>query len=450
MFRIEIKIVALLFVLFFTSQTLVIAQSTKGIDIEDPVSEVYNNIKLSFGLNNSNWTYSIGEEAVFEFEISNDGVLLSDVELSYTIGPEKMPAVKKGMLIAENGKAIIVGDSMDEPGFLRCDVHVKIDNKSYYATATAAYDPDKIKPTATRPSDFLRFWETAIAESKNIPLNPILTPMPLLSTDEVEVYHIEYQFLTQKVRKFYGVLSIPKEKDTYPAIIRFPGAGWAPSSGDQIRAVEGFITLNLFIHEHPANKQLEYYEKLQEEELKDYMYKGMSNRDSFYFKDVILGCVRSVDFLHTLDKYDGKNLGVWGSSQGGALSIMTTSLESRINYYVALCPGMSDFTGYLHGRAGGWPHYFLKKMSNLDLEGGAFITLSYYDVANFAGNIQVPGYYSWGFNDQTTPPTSFYATYNQVKSKKELFVIPEGIHKIYPKQIEKTYTWLKNNLTNNR
>lgn len=57
--------------------------------------------------------------------------------------------------------------------------------------------------------------------------------------------------------------------------------------------------------------------------------------------------------IFSLPQFDGKNLASWGSSQGGALSIITTSLDKRINMLVALCPAMCDFTGYLHGRAGG-------------------------------------------------------------------------------------------------
>lgn len=69
-------------------------------------------------------------------------------------------------------------------------------------------------------------------------------------------------------------------------------------------------------------------------------------------------------------------------------------------------------------------------------------TLPYYDVVNFARNITIPGFYSWGFNDETTPPTSFYSAYNVIKAPKNIFIIPEGKHQIYTEQVEKTYEWI--------
>jgi len=68
--------------------------------------------------------------------------------------------------------------------------------------------------------------------------------------------------------------------------------------------------------------------------------------------------------------------------------------------------------------------------------------LSYYDVVNFARQITVPGFYSWGYNDETTPPTSIYSAFNVINAPKNKFIIPEGKHKIYPEQVNKTYTWI--------
>lgn len=77
---------------------------------------------------------------------------------------------------------------------------------------------------------------------------------------------------------------------------------------------------------------------------------------------------------------------------------------------------------------------------------GVINTLAYFDVVNFARFINVPGFYSWGFNDETTPPTSFYSAFNVIKSPRKLLVIPDGRHKVYPEQVEKTYAWLLESL----
>lgn len=423
------------------------AQSTEGIDVERPVVEKNGKVDVSIELNHTDWKYKTGETAVFEVHIKNEGGRSLPVGLiTYKIGPEKMKPLKEGTLELKNDEVEIAEETMQEPGFLRCEVEVKMDGQAYKATATAAFVPEKIKPTAKTPPDFLEFWNTAIQKSKSVPLNKKLTLLEDRSTDDVDVYQVEYEFLNQEIEKFYGVLCMPKKEGKYPAVIRFPGAGWAPLSGDKVTAAKGFITLDLYIHGRPVTESREYYDSLKVNELKDYMYKGIDDRDSFYYHNVILGCTRAVDLIYELPDFDGENLGAWGSSQGGALSVITTSLENRIDYFVALCPAMCDFTGYLHDRAGGWPHFFLRPELYEGRKEKVLTALAYYDVVNFAKFIKASGFFSWGFNDATTPPTSFYSAYNVVQSPKKIFVIPEGVHKIYPEQRKKTYDWLLGNL----
>ncbi len=105
-----------------------------------------------------------------------------------------------------------------------------------------------------------------------------------------------------------------------------------------------------------------------------------------------------------------------GGSQGGGLSIVTAALDRRVkclgDFYTALC----DLTGYLHGRAGGWPHYLDAKNRLYNETKEKLGTMGYYDVVNFAKRPTVPGLYSWGYNDEVCPPTSMFAAYNVIKA----------------------------------
>ena len=51
-------------------------------------------------------------------------------------------------------------------------------------------------------------------------------------------------------------------------------------------------------------------------------------------------------------------------------------------------------------------------------------TLAYYDVVNFAKQITVPVYMTWGFNDNTCPPTTSYIVYNVLNCPKEALITP--------------------------
>ncbi len=49
-------------------------------------------------------------------------------------------------------------------------------------------------------------------------------------------------------------------------------------------------------------------------------------------------------------------------------------------------------------------------------------TIQYFDVVNFARQVKVPGFYTFGYNDMVCPPTTTYSAYNMINAPKELFV----------------------------
>ena len=102
----------------------------------------------------------------------------------------------------------------------------------------------------------------------------------------------------------------------------------------------------------------EVYDSLASGGLSGYPTVGLDSRERYYYRRVYTGTLRANDFLTSLPQWDGRNLGVTGGSQGGALAIVTAGLDRRVTRLAAYYPALSDVTGYLHDRAGGWPHMF--------------------------------------------------------------------------------------------
>ena len=96
---------------------------------------------------------------------------------------------------------------------------------------------------------------------------------------------------------------------------------------------------------------------------------------------------------------------------------MTAGLDSRVKGLVAFYPALCDMVGYIHNRAGGWPHMF-NKQENQTAEKAN--TARYYDAVNFARQIKVPGFYSFGYNDMVCPPTTTYSAYNVIQAPKQI------------------------------
>ncbi|MCE7064831.1 acetylxylan esterase [Dyadobacter sp. CY326] len=392
------------------------------------------------------WTYKTGDKVQFLITVMRNGNLVKNASVRYEIGLEKLDPTIQQTKIAADGKLTIDGGTLKTPGFLRCLAWVTVDGIEYRGIATAGFDPLKIEPTVSNPQDFDTFWASAKEELAAVPMDAKMTLLPERCTEKVNVYHLNLQNHKKGVR-VYGILSIPKKEGKYPALLRVPGAGVRAYYGDVVTAEKDIITLEIGIHGIPVIMDPSVYTDMGLGLLNGYPSYNLDDRDKFYYKKVYLGCVRANDFLTSLPQYDGTNLAVTGGSQGGALSIITAGLDPRVKWLGAFYPALSDVTGYLHGRAGGWPHYFDKNGIKGNNTKEKVNTVAYYDVVNFARRVKVPGLYIWGFNDETCPPTSMYASYNVTSAPKELKLFLDTGHWTYQEEKDVMNNWLIEKLT---
>ncbi len=384
----------------------------------------------------ADWTYEVGERAEFTITVYRNYVPLEGVEVSYKIQPELVEVWDEGVLTIKDGVTKVKAKKFKEPGFLRCTASVEIDGKTYSAFATAGFSPEKIEPTTTLPDDFEEFWNKGKEDLAKVPMKPVMTLIPERCTDKADVYHVSINNIKGKI---YGILCRPKKDGKYPAILHVPGAGVRPYYGDVWEAEAGFVSFTIGIHGVPVNLDPVVYTDLRSGALNGYQTANLDDRDNYYYKRVYLGCVRSVDFIESLDCFDGENIGVTGGSQGGALSIVTAGLDDRIDYLAAFYPALCDLTGFLHGRAGGWPQIFRDDFTNKPEK---IETSKYYDVVNFARFVKAQGWYTWGYNDNVCPPTSTYSAYNVIEAEKELHIFQETHHWAFPEQHQLKSEWL--------
>ena len=383
------------------------------------------------------WTYQLGEPARFKVTVVADQEPIEGVTISYTIGQETRPAETKTALVPLEG-LVLDGGTLKEPGFLRCTVTADVAGKTWKGVATVAYAPEQIKPTQTEPADFDAFWQKGREDLAKLPMEAKLTLLPDQCTDKVNVYHVSFRTVGESwtgPARIYGIYCEPKAPGKYPALLRVPGAGVRPYPGDIGTAAQGAITLEIGIHGIPVNLPLEVYNQLHAGALKGYWLYNLDDRENYYYRRVYLSTIRCNDFLTSRANWDGKTLVVAGGSQGGQLSIVTAALDSRVTALSALHPAGCDITGDLHGRAGGWPRPFQQwdfPKPSPHATPAKILTTSYYDTVNFARRLKVPGYYTWGYNDDVCAPTSMYAAYNVITAPKTLGLTLELAHSYTP------------------
>lgn len=396
-----------------------------------------NEIKVMVTPDHADWTYRIGEKCQFTIRVFKAQCLMRGAVIDYEMGPLLYPNIKKQHVQLSSGELMVSG-VLGKTGFYRCTVTAKINGREYKGLATAAYAPDKIKAVTEKPSDFESYWQNTLADARKVPLESTWELLPSRCTEKVNVYQVSFQNIRYGSRT-YGILCLPKKEGKYPALLRVPGAGVRAYYGDVTTAEKGAITLEIGVHGVPVTQPDSYYNNLAQGALWCYWTNRMDDRDAFYYHRVYIGAVRAVDFICSLPQYNGQSLGVTGSSQGGALSVATAALDSRVTFFAAIHPALCDHEAFVKGEAGGWPNYFYN-VKNPDAK--AISTARYYDTVNFARIVRVPCWFSWGYNDEVCAPTSLYACYNEVNSTKELHPYIETGHYWYQEQYDEWNDWL--------
>ncbi len=408
--------------------------------------------QVRVSLDKPDWTYELNEPTKFTISTTLNNSQVAGLPLKYSCGLEMMPPTIEKTVTTTNQPLQIDGGTLKEAGFLRCIATLEKDGKTYRGLATAGFRPDLIKPTTTDPNDFDKFWNDGKAELAKLPIDSKIEPLPSYSTPNVDVFHVSFQNVGSGISKssrIYGILATPKTTNPnakFPALLSVPGAGVRPYRGMIALAEKGIITLQIGIHGISVILDQSVYDNLAAGSLNRYMVYNIDNKDTNYYRRVFLGAVRANDFLVSLPNFDGKNLGVIGGSQGGALAISTAALDNRVKALVASYPALSDLTGYIYGRAGGWHHIFRSKENQTKEK---IETSKYYDTVNFARRLKIPGIYSWGFNDETCPPTSIYSAYNVISSPKTLLLGLEMGHANSLEQTDKLNAWIEQKLKGN-
>ena len=421
-----------LFLLFLVTCASVFAQNSPA-----PIQPV----DVILSPSRPDWTYKTGEKAEVGVQVLRFGVPVPNVEIRCAYGPEMLESEKKETMFLKDGVGKINIGTCKTPGFRELNVYAEVEGKDYSGQVKLGFSPEDIQPTVENPADFDSFWTEAVADARKNGFDANLEFLSAYSTEKVDVYLLNLSAgLGQK--RIYGYLCKPRGGGKFPVLFSPPGAGIKSLKPYTAYAEMGFISLSIEIHGISPLLDAEIYKELSAA-FGDYMFSNLDNRDEYYYKAVYLGCVRCVDYLCSLPEFDGEHVVVTGGSQGGALTIVTAALNEKVTALAAFYPALCDMTGYLYGRAGGWPQMFTGDKQETMVTLQRIKITAYYDVVNFARRLKVPGFYSWGYNDHTCPPTSVFSAYNVITAPKEKVVTPISGHWRFDESNQRSLSFLR-------
>ncbi len=371
-----------------------------------------------------------GETGIFKITVrGEDGEPLTKGRVVCAFSDERFQPLAETEHDLAEGNPFETGLAMAKPGFLRCTA--RIDGGS--AFAVIAFEPEKIVSEQTKPADFEAFWMREKAEALKLPLDVKLEPLARISTPEYTGYAIS--FANVGGGRMYGYLSVPTGPGPFPAGITLPGAGpgYTKPAGDYPFGSTIVLTLN--IHPYPVEPETakERYAELNKEEF--YYFHGLPKiRDYVYYK-AFMGICRGIRYLTERSDWDRRNLQVWGSSQGGGLTIATAALNPEVVTAAAVnVPAMGELVHGFRGPRANWEKIMARP------EGPTL--LPYFDTCNFAPMIRCPMIWSVALRDESCYPHTVYAAYNRVTAPKFLWVTPWMGHDFDPAYTAFRRQWL--------
>lgn len=379
----------------------------------------------------ADWLYKKGERALVEIQFYKYGIP-RDAEVEYETADDMMDADGQGTVRLKDGRALLDMGTRKTPGFRDLRLTAKVDGKTYSHHIKVGFSVDEIRPCVKEPADFTEFWSKNIEEMRQTPLTYTKEKATEYCTDKIDCYLVKVNLNRQK-QAVYAYLFYPKNaaKGSCPAVLCPPGAG-IKTIKDPLRhkyyAENGCIRMEMEIHgldpRLPASMFNDISKAFNGKE-NGYLANGIDSRDRYYMKRVYLALVRCLDLLAGLPEWDGRNLVVQGGSQGGALAIVAAALDNRVTHCIVNHPALADMAAYAEGHTGGYPHF--NKTAGI-LTGNNINTLAYYDVVNFARHVKADTYMTWGYNDNTCPPTTSYAVWNTLACPKEALITPINEH----------------------
>ena len=391
--------------------------------------------------------YQFGESAVVTVSVTENGAPLTSGTVTYTITNDGCGKLADGRIDLAKANPATITVNPDRPGFFRVAVHPgnipmtsKVDKNTPSPTICGlAFSPEKIAFGGEVPTDFVKFWmdgRKAIAD-RPVKLIPLA-----IKDDTLVAYKVVVDSLNGPV---YGFLAMPKKPGKYPAAVTVPGAGVGYCGPELVFAKRGYISLVMNVHEYENPANAAEAKKLYAEQGQRFYYpvKNVQDRDQYFFRRVILGVDRAINYIaREMKEYDHRNLIMYGSSQGGAMTLILTGLNPHITACAANVPAMCDHIGVPGIRPEGWPHV-IGKVKPEEAEAAAR-TMAYFDAANFAPFIKVPTYVSCGMIDNTCPPSSVFAAYNRLGTKvKEMYFMPGLGHVQINDYVTKRDAWFQ-------
>ena len=288
--------------------------------------------------------------------------------------------------------------------------------------------------TNPKPADFDEFWDNSLAEMHAL---------------DADVKIIESGFQTNFARcsdlyftgvggsRIHAKLLEPKNATApHPALVNFHG--YSGNAGSWTGLLP-YVAAGHTIAALDCRGQGGYSEDLGGvvgNTLRGHIIRGIDGpQKNMLFHQIFLDTAQLAGIVMAMDDVDAERVGAFGGSQGGGLTIACAALEPRIKLAAPNFPFLSDYrrvwdldldqNAYEELRT-----YFRQFDPAHEREDEIFTKLGYIDIQHLAPRINAEIMMTTCLMDQICPPSTQFAAYNKITSKKSLTIYPDYGHEV--------------------
>ncbi len=304
--------------------------------------------------------------------------------------------------------------------------------------------------SSPRPADFDDYWNAVQRELDAHDHEVRRVPNSTLKVGQVECFDL--WFVGLGGAKVYAKYVRPKRIESGqsgPAVLKFHG--YSAASPDWAELI-GYASSGMAIAALDCRGQGGRSEDVGGVEgttLRGHIIRGLEDPDptKLMYRSIFSDTALLARIVMEFDEVDAERVGATGGSQGGALALACGALEPRVKRVASVFPFLCDYRRIwemdLAKQAFEELSYFLRWFDpRHERVEEIFTKLGYIDIQNLTPRIAGEVLMFTGLMDQVCPPSSQFAAYNKIRSKKEMILYPDYGHEVLPDEMDRVFNFL--------
>jgi cephalosporin-C deacetylase len=301
--------------------------------------------------------------------------------------------------------------------------------------------------TNPRPDDFDAFWDRSLAEMHDLDPQVELKPNTTIDVPFAECFDLTWTGVGG-ARVYAKYLRPRGAKKPGPAVVQFHG--YSGSSGDWSDRL-GYVGAGFCVAALDCRGQGGLSEDaggVKGTTLRGHIIRGLDDSpEKLLFRDIFLDTAQLARIVMSFDEVDADRVGAMGGSQGGGLTLACASLEPGIKRAAPVYPFLCDYKRVwdmdLDVAAYDELRYFFRNFDpRHEREQEIFTRLGYIDLQYLAPRIRGEVQMGTGLMDQICPPSTQFAAFNKIQSKKHNVLYPDFGHENLPGLHDKTLQFM--------